>query len=113
MKTFSDFISLKENGILDVDKADETGDDSGIMRALSHAADKHHSEVVSFLQRLAKQDPDIQLELDKINHKNAGPKHHKRKPRMGTSLGAGFDNGDGDVVVPNSADSASGEMPNS
>ncbi len=113
MKTFSQFVGLKENSFLDVDQADDKdGEESGIMKALQHAAEKYHSEVVSFLQRLAKQDPDIQIELDKMNHKNAHPKPSKKKPRMGASFGHGFDHGDGDVVVPNSADSAHGEMPN-
>ncbi len=114
MKTFSQFVGLKENGVLDVDQADDKdGEESGVMKALQHAADKHHSEVISFLQRLAKADPDIQIELDKMNHKDAQPKHSKKRPRMGAAFGHGFDNGEGDVVVPNSADSAHGEMPNS
>ncbi len=108
MKTFGQFLSIKESGVLDVDRADDAGGGGGIMRALTVAAQDNESEVISFLQRLAKQNPDIQLELDKMNHENGNQKPSRKKARLGRSHDH---NGEGDVVVPNSADSSHGDMP--
>lgn len=93
MKTFSEFLS------------DHEGDDEGIMKALRIACSDHKEDTMSFLQRLAKQNPDIQIELDKMNHQN-GNMPMKRRP------GYGKDPERSDVIVPNTADNAAGDMPN-
>lgn len=103
MKKFKEFFRIRENGILNVDVPDNIGKENNIMRALSLANLRHHQETMSFLTRLAKQDPDIQIELDKFNHvKQQEP---PKKLRMGSGLG----HERGDEVVPNNADSASGD----
>lgn len=113
MKTFSQFVALKEGGALDVDlPSDSDNGEESILRAFAVAIKKHRGDVMQFLERLAKQNPDIQVELDKLNHKNQLMPHQppKKKLRMGSAHGNDLEK-DGDVVVPNSADSAHGEMP--
>lgn len=114
MKTFSQFVALKES-VLDVDLPDGDQGEDCLLRAFKVAIHKHRDDVMNFLLRLAKHNPDIQVELDKLNHKMQLNPHEppkKKKTRMGSGHGNDLDK-DGDVVVPNSADSAHGEMPNS
>ena len=100
MKTFNDFLSSKEY-IIENDDSTE-----GLERALKIAADDHHEDVMSFLKRLASQNPDIQIELDKMNHKLGNmPARHKKKPDFGDAESRG------DVVVPNNADGPPGDLP--
>jgi len=87
MKTFAEFI-------------DDHDRDDGIYRALKIAAQDHHQDVMSFLMRLAKQNPDIQAELDKSNHENGNKPIRRKEDRRAS-----------DVIIPNGADGASGEMP--
>lgn len=107
MQTFSQFVDMMENGILDVDlPADDSAGNDCLLRAMSTALKSNKSDVMAFLTRLAKQNPDIQAELDKMNHET----HMlpKKKMRMGSSMDQ---DKDGDVIIPNSADSSHGELP--
>lgn len=92
MKTFAEFLDSNE------------GDDDGIFKALKIAAQDHRSDVMSFLRRLASQNPDIQIELDQMNHRAGNmPARHKNGDKNDDPEGRA------DVIVPNSADMASGD----
>lgn len=96
MKTFSKFLEMKEKG-LDVSLPNYSdGESESLQKALEKALENHRDAVKSFLERLAKQDPDIQIELDKANHSSINSP--KRKISFSPE-------GRGDVVIPNAADS--------
>jgi hypothetical protein len=98
MKTFSKFLEMQEKP-LDMEEDSDTSD--LLSKALQKAIENHPSEVKEFLERLAKQDPDIQIELDNINHRQH--MDMPKKPNSG-AFGAGH------VVVPNKADAMDGDL---
>jgi len=81
MKTFVDYQKLREMSALDVGKSavggtalsnDEEGEMGSLFKVARLGWDRYRGEMVSFLQKLAHKDPDIQEEFSKIKDSGFG-----------------------------------------
>lgn len=128
MKSWDDYLSLKEfsKAAMDVGGAalgstsltsDERDKLGGLFRVVELALKVARPDVVRFLSRLAKAHPEIQAEMDKMNKDELNMSAlGNRLGRIGRKIKLGGEsaldgNTSGDVIAPNTPDSAHGELP--
>lgn len=106
MRTFREFLkneySAYDVGMAAIGKTPLTGDQEGqlgrLFKATKLATSKYPAAVMTLLRRLAKQDPEIQTEIDGIDETGLG------KLRMAANKGLNNMDDEEEKVVRNPAD---------